>query len=153
MSSINRVFLGCDHAGFSLKERLLPLLRKELPETQFVDLGTSNDNSVDYPIFASALATKVGAGEGRGILICGSGIGMAIAANKIRGVRAAVVWDVTSANLSRRHNDANIICFGARLIGPEVALEALLVFLTTSFEGGRHQKRIDQISQMEGLLK
>ncbi len=144
-----KVFLGSDHAGFLLKEALLPSLRGGLPECDFVDLGTYDQSSTDYPKFARDVALRVSAGEGRGILICGSGVGMSMAANKIPGIRAAQVWDVTSARLSRWHNDANIVCLGARLIGAEVALEALGVWLKTAFEGGRHQRRIDLISQME----
>ncbi len=144
-----QVFVGADHAGFALKQALLPILKKEFPNFQFEDLGTHSDESVDYPDFAEKVAREVASKSARGILICGSGIGMCIAANKIKGVRAASAWDATSARLSRQHNGSNIICIGARLTGQEVANEITRVWLKSEFEGGRHQKRIDRISQLE----
>ena len=144
-----KVFIGSDHAGFSLKESLLKALREALPALDFVDRGTHSEDSVNYPDFARDVAESVVREKARGLLVCGSGIGMSIAANKVKGVRAALVWDATSARLSRQHNDSNIVCFGARLTGIEVALEAAKVWLSTEFAGGRHAMRLDLIRQME----
>jgi ribose 5-phosphate isomerase B len=150
MSEKRRVFLGADHAGVLLKDLLLESLRKEFPEREFVDLGTHGTASVDYPEFGRKVAEAVvGEPRAQGILVCGSGIGISIAANKVKSARAALAWDVTSARLSRQHNDANIVSFGARLIGAEVALDAARAFLSTPFEGGRHQRRVDLISLIE----
>lgn len=141
--------MGSDHAGFSLKQFLLVSLEKEFPHLKFEDCGCYNDEPVDYPDVAKTVAEKVGKGEGSGILICGSGIGQSISANKIKGVRAAVVWNGTAARLSRQHNDANVLCMGARLLGSEVALEAAKIWLATPFEGGRHEKRLALIRKIE----
>lgn len=142
------VYIGADHAGFSLKQQLIQHLNEKFPDLTIEDCGTNGEASVDYPDFAKTVADKV-AKHGRGILVCGSGIGMCITANKVAGVRAAQVWDATSARLSREHNDANVMCIGARLMGTEVAFEAARVWLSTAFGGGRHQKRIDKILQLE----
>ena len=115
-----------------------------------MDLGTYSSESVDYPDFGAAVARSVVAGEtDLGVCVCGTGIGVSIAANKIDGARAAVVHDVTSARLAREHNDANVACFGARLVGPAVATEALDAFLESGFEGGRHRKRVEKITALE----
>jgi ribose 5-phosphate isomerase B len=115
-----------------------------------VDLGTCSPESVDYPDYGAAVARSVAAGESDlGVCVCGTGIGISIAANKIDGARAAVVHDVTSARLAREHNDANIVCFGARLVGPAVATEALDAFLQSEFEGGRHLRRVEKITALE----
>jgi len=115
-----------------------------------VDLGTYSPESVDYPDYGAAVARSVAAGESDlGVCVCGTGIGISIAANKIDGARAAVVHDVTSARLAREHNDANIVCFGARLVGPAVAIEALDTFLRSEFEGGRHLRRVGKITALE----
>lgn len=143
------VFIGSDHAGFELKKQVLEHLHADFPDLSVEDCGTQNTDSTDYPLFAKKVADKVIKENGMGILICGSGIGMSIAANKVRGVRAAVVWDATSARLSRQHNAANIVCVGARLVGREEAFDAIRTFLTTSFEEGRHATRIELISKME----
>ena len=148
MSEKQKIFLGCDHAGFSMKKALLHQLSKEFPDLKFDDVGTHSEESADYPKFAGDVAGKVTAG-GRGILVCGTGIGMSIAANKVKGIRAVVAWDVTSARLSRQHNDTNVLCLGARLVGPEVALETARVWLSTEFQGGRHAKRVDMIHDLE----
>lgn len=155
--------MGSDHAGFALKNVLLETLKKECKDLRFHDLGCYTEESVDYPDIAKAVGEAVAAGAGRmaageresakaraGILVCGSGIGQSIAANKIKGVRAAVVWDVTSAGLSRRHNDANVLCLGSRLLDPDVALDICRVWILTDFEGGRHKTRIDLIRKLEG---
>ena len=149
MSQVSKLFAGSDHAGLSLKKELLAQLGVEFPSLHIEDCGTHAEESTDYPQFARIVAQNVVKHAARGILICGSGIGMCIAANKVSGIRAAMAWDVTSARLSRRHNDSNILCLGARLVGQEVALEVLRTWLVTSFEGGRHQNRIDLISKME----
>ena len=141
---MSRIAVGSDHAGFGLKSTLADLLREAGHEV--VDLGAHDRTSVDYPDFGTAVAKAVVAGDvDLGVCVCGSGIGISIAANRVGGARAALVHDVTAARLSREHNDANIICFGERLIGVEVAKEALEVFLATPFAGGRHQPRVDKL--------
>ena len=140
------VVIGSDHAGFPLKKFLI----ETMPSIQWEDEGCYSLDSVDYPAIAKKVAMKVAAIKGRGILICGSGIGVSIAANKIPSIRAALVWDVTSARLSREHNDANILCLGGRLIGSEVAKEICSVWLATSFLKGRHEGRLQLITEMEG---
>jgi ribose 5-phosphate isomerase B len=138
------IAIASDHAGFELKEALKGLLA----ELDFspLDLGTDGSASVDYPDFADRLAGTLAEGRAkRGVLVCGSGIGISIAANRHRHVRAAVVHDITSARLTRLHNDANVICLGARLIGSDVAKDCLRVFLETDFEGGRHQNRVAKL--------
>jgi ribose 5-phosphate isomerase B len=139
------IAIACDHAGVELKQ----LLAADLKEAGFavLDLGTNGPESVDYPDFAAALASALKDGRARrGVLICGTGIGISIAANRHPHVRAAVVHNATAARLTRQHNDANVIAFGARLIGTEVARDCLKVFLDTDFEGGRHQRRIDKMT-------
>ena len=139
------IAVASDHAGFDLKE----LLKRDLEQAghDVLDLGTKSTESVDYPDFGKAMAEAIGSGKaGRGVLVCGTGIGISIAANRNPKVRAAIVHDVTSARLSREHNDANVVAFGARLIGVEVAREALKVFLATKFEGGRHAGRVAKLS-------
>jgi ribose 5-phosphate isomerase B len=140
------IAVASDHAGFDLKE----LLKRDLQEAghAVVDLGTNSNASVDYPDFGTAMADAIASGKaGCGVLVCGTGIGISIAANRNPKVRAAVVHDVISARLSREHNDANVVAFGARLIGPETAREALKVFLSTRFEGGRHAARVAKLSK------
>lgn len=140
--------IGSDHAGFEAKERA----RSELTSLGFevVDKGTSSLESVDYPDFAAAVARAVVAGEvERGILICGSGIGISIAANKIRGARAALCWNEETARLAREHNDANILCFGGRFISTEQAVEMIRLFVETDFAGGRHKVRVEKLSALE----
>lgn len=140
------IAVASDHAGFDLKE----LLKRDLQQAghDVLDLGTNSNASVDYPDFGTAMADAIAAGKAtKGVLVCGTGIGISIAANRNLKVRAAVAHDVTSARLSREHNDANVVAFGARLIGPETAREALKVFLSTSFEGGRHAGRVAKLSK------
>jgi len=149
MDETTTIYVGSDHAGYSLKKILLESFKKDLPQFRFEDCGTHNESSCDYPDFAKKVAENVVQKQTRGILICGTGIGMSIAANKIDGVRAAEIWDATSARLSREHNNANVACIGARLVGPETALEACRTWLKTEFLGGRHQGRIDKISALE----
>lgn len=143
-----RWFAGSDHAGLGLKRYLVERLR-ELGD-EVVDLGTDSEESVDYPDFGAAVGRAVmGEGGSRGLLVCGTGIGISIAANKIHGVRAAVVNDVFSAQATRAHNDANIIAFGSRVIGAGHAALALRAFRDTPFEGGRHTGRVAKISALE----
>lgn len=141
-----RIAVGSDHAGFPLKGPLADWLRSQGHEV--ADLGTHDTASVDYPLVGFELAQRVAEGAAeRGVLICGSGIGVSIAANRVSGARAALVNEPLSARLAREHNDANIICMGSRLVGEEMAREILRVFLGTEFAGGRHQRRIDQLDQ------
>ena len=143
-----RIALGADHAGYALKEDVKRLLDEiAIP---YNDFGTRSTESVDYPDFAMPVAEGVSSGAfDRGILVCGTGIGMAIAANKFSGVRAAPVDTVESARLSREHNDANVLVLGGRVTSPDRALDIVKAFLNTPFEGGRHQRRIDKITELE----
>ena len=143
-----RVALGADHAGVHLKSAVRSLLESRGIEVH--DAGTVSEDSVDYPDYAVKVGTSVARGDvDRGILVCGTGIGMAIAANKIDGVRAAPVVDLDSARLAREHNDANVLALGARVTSPDTALEIVSTFLDTPFAGGRHQRRIDKIAALE----
>ncbi|MBL8655332.1 MAG: ribose 5-phosphate isomerase B [Alphaproteobacteria bacterium] len=138
------IAIAADHGGFEMKSLLVKDL--EAAGLKVLDLGTHSADSVDYPDFAQALAAALKEGRAaRGVLLCGSGIGISIAANRHRHIRAALVHDETGARLCRQHNDANVVVFGARLIGIEVARAALKVFLSTSFEGGRHEKRVAKL--------
>ena len=140
------IAVASDHAGFDLKE----LLKRDLQQAghDVLDLGTNSTTSVDYPDFGRAMADAIASGRaGRGVLVCGTGIGISIAANRNPKVRAALVHDETSARLSRQHNDANVVAFGQRLIGTETARAALKVFLNTEFEGGRHAGRVAKLSK------
>jgi ribose 5-phosphate isomerase B len=142
-----RIAVGADHAGYALKESLAAHLREGGHEV--LDLGTHSEERVDYPDFGAAVGRAVTGGDAEmGLCVCGSGIGIAIAANKIPGVRAATVHDVTSAHLAREHNDANVICIGERLTGPEVAKESVEAFLSASFAGGRHAPRVAKIDAL-----
>ncbi len=143
-----KIAVGADHAGYHAKDRLAALLRS-LGHT-VLDVGTAGDDAVDYPDFAEIVGRKVGSGEAdRGLLVCGSGIGMSIAANKIPGVRAALCCGETAARLSRQHNDANVLCAGARITGHGVLEAMVRVFLETDFEGGRHRRRVDKMNDLE----
>ena len=140
------IAVASDHAGFDLKE----ILKRDLQEAghDVLDLGTNSTASVDYPDFGRAMADAIVSGKaGRGVVVCGTGIGISIAVNRNPRVRAALAHDVTSARLSREHNDANVVAFGARLIGTEVAREAMKVFLDTPFGGGRHTGRVAKLSR------
>lgn len=142
----NVVAVASDHAGFALKTLLADELRSQGLEV--LDLGTSSSESVDYPDFGTALAEAVADGRAaRGLVVCGTGIGISIAVNRNPAVRAALCHDATSARLSREHNDANVLALGARLVGEEVALDCLRVFLATAFAGGRHQRRVDKLGR------
>lgn len=142
------VAIGSDHAGFHLKTALVNYLTEQGYEV--IDAGTDSDESVDYPHFAAAVATLVASGEvDRGVLVCGSGQGVCMAANKVSGARAGVVRDAQDAEMIRRHNDANVACFGERVTDAVTAVEALAVFLDTDFEGGRHQSRVEQLASLD----
>lgn len=139
-----KIALGSDHAGFDLKEAIRAWLTVDGHEV--LDLGCHTPERCDYPVPALAVARSVTSGEAeRGVVICGSGIGVSIAANRVPGCRAALVHETLSARLCRTHNDANVLCLGARLIGPEMAREIVKTFLSTPFEGGRHQERVAMI--------
>ena len=144
-----RIAVGSDHAGYDLKARLAEHLLDGGHEV--LDLGTNSpDVSVDYPEFGQSVAESVAGGRvDLGLCVCGTGIGISIAANKVRGIRAALVHDVTTAGLAREHNDANVMCLGGRTTGMIEATEALDTFLATAYAGGRHQRRIDEISAYE----
>lgn len=145
---VMRVALGADHAGYQLKEALKRVLNDLGIEHQ--DFGATSAESVDYPDYAQAVAHGVAAGQfDRGILVCGSGIGMSIAANKVSGIRAAPIVDTESARLAREHNDLNVLTLGARFIPESRAREIVREFLQTPFEGGRHSRRVDKIHQIE----
>jgi ribose 5-phosphate isomerase B len=143
-----KVALGSDHAGFSLKERIKKFLLEKGYEV--IDLGTTSEESTHYPLFAKDVALAVQRGEAqRGILVCGTGIGMSITANKFKGVRAALCCNEYMARMSRLHNDANVLCLGDRVLGEDIALAIVDVWLETPFEGGRHEKRVELISEIE----
>jgi len=143
-----RIALGADHAGFHLKETVKKFLLDSGYEVD--DVGTSSEESVDYPDFARAAAERVAAGRDRfGILACGTGIGMAIAAGKVPGIRAANVSEPSAARLSREHNDANVLTIGARILDDARAIAVIREFLAAGFAGGRHQRRIDKITEMD----
>ncbi len=142
------IALGSDHGGYLLKEEL----KKHLEEKgiEYKDFGTDSNASCDYPVYAERVCRAIQSGEcEKGILICGTGIGMSMCANKCKGIRAAVCGDHFSAEFTRRHNDANVLCMGARTIGPGVALQIADIFLTTEFEGGRHEKRVSMMMELE----
>ena len=143
-----KIALGADHAGFELKQSIQQWLAQQGIQTQ--DEGTFSTESVDYPDYARKVGEDVAGGRAQlGVLVCGSGIGMAISANKVPGVRAANVSSEYEAQMSREHNDANVLCLGARILPPEQARKILDVWLKTSFAGGRHQRRVDKIAQIE----
>jgi len=140
--------LACDHGGFELKEELKAFLK--LLGVEPIDMGTFNEDSVDYPDFGVLVAEKVSQGElEKGILICGTGIGMSIVANKFPRIRAALVNDLYSSRCSREHNDANILIIGGRIVGKELAKEIVRVWLETPFAGGRHKRRLEKIEALE----
>ena len=143
-----KIAIGSDHAGFALKAHLLKVLADLGHET--IDLGTDSEEPVDYPYYCAAVARAVVRGDAdRGIVLGGSGQGEQLAANKVRGARAALCNDLFTAKLSRQHNDANVLSMGGRIVAPGLADEILKVWLTTEFEGGRHVARLEQIAQIE----
>ena len=146
------IAIGCDHAGVELKKELLSLLNNL--QIQFVDYGTDSPESVDYPDFGEKVSEAVSSGKTeRGLLICGTGIGMSIVANKFPGVRASLCNDLFTAKMSRLHNNANILVIGGRIVGRDLAKEIVRTWVSTPFEGDRHQRRLDKISAIEERLK
>jgi ribose 5-phosphate isomerase B len=139
----NVIIAGSDHAGLSLKQELIAAAAELGYDVR--DIGTHTSDSTDYPDYAHQVASAVAAGEGLGLLVCGTGIGMSMAANRHPGVRAALCGDVFSAAMARRHNDANLLCVGARVVGSGLAVEILRAFFGAEFEGGRHERRVDKI--------
>ena len=143
-----KIARGADHGGFSLKETIKQHLEEQGHE--ILDLGTYDTASCHYPVYAEKVARAVAAGQAeRGILVCGTGIGMSIAANKIPGIRAAAVSDCFTAQATREHNDANILCLGERTVGPGLAMRIVDTYLAAQFQGGRHQTRLDMIAALE----
>ena len=143
-----KIAMGADHGGFSLKE----IIKKHLVEAghEVLDLGTHDTESCNYPVYAEKVAYAVADKDADlGVLICGTGIGMSIAANKIKGIRAAAVSDCFTAQATREHNDSNIICLGERIVGPGLAMRIVDTWLEASFQGGRHQTRVDMICDLE----
>ncbi len=143
-----KIVIGADHAGYEEKEKV----KRQLDEMgiEYEDVGTNSTEAVDYPIYAQKVAEKVANGDGaRGILVCGSGNGMQIAANKVHGIRAALAWNEETARLARQHNDANVLSVPARMISPEEVSKIIKSYLETDFDGGRHARRVDEISEIE----
>ena len=142
------IAIGSDHGGFALKQEIMKHLEER--KLEYIDFGTYSSDSCDYPQYGAAVGRAVASGScERGILICGTGIGISISANKIHGVRAALCGDCFSAEMTRRHNDANIVALGARVVGPGLALKIVDTFLDTDFEGGRHERRVQQMMALE----
>ena len=143
-----KIAIGNDHVGVEMKNHIVQWLRQNGHEV--VNCGTDETTSADYPVYAERVARAVVSGEcDRGVLICGTGIGISIAANKVHGVRCALCSETVSASLCRQHNDANIVAMGARTIGPVMAEEIVRTFLTTDFEGGRHSRRVEKIMKLD----
>ena len=143
-----KIAIGNDHAALELKNHIVDYLVKEGHEV--VKFGTDTPASTDYPIYGARVAHAVANGEcERGVVICGTGIGISISANKVKGIRCALCSEPVSAKLTRQHNDANVLAMGARIIGPAMAEEIVHTFLTTEFEGGRHSRRVDLITKLE----
>ena len=143
-----KIAIGCDHGGYDLKEDIVRFLKEKGYEVK--DCGTYSKESCDYPVFGEAAARAVASGEcARGIVICTTGIGISIAANKVKGIRCALCGDPLSAEMCRRHNDANMLAMGAGIVGGNLAERIVEVFLATDFEGGRHARRVGEITDME----
>lgn len=143
-----KVAIGSDHAGLKLKEEIKQLLDEM--NIDYTDYGTHSEESVDYPDFAVTVAEKIANGEAdRGIVICGTGIGVSISANKVKGIRCALVHDLFSAKATRQHNNSNVLAMGERVIGPGLARDIAKVWLETEYEGGRHERRVNKIAQYE----
>lgn len=143
-----KIAIGCDHGGFELKEAVRGYLEER--QIPYEDFGAYNTDSVDYAPIAAKAARAVAAGQADfGVLVCSTGIGISMAANKVKGIRAALCTNEFCAEMTRRHNNANILCMGGKVIDKETAVKLVDIFLHTEFEGGRHQRRIDQIAQIE----
>ena len=144
---MSKILIANDHAGFQMKQALI---KKLINKIDFLDLGTSSLESVDYPDYAEKLSKEISSRKfDKGLLICGSGIGMSIVANRFKNIRAALCMTAEMSRLAREHNDANILVLGSRLISEEEAIKCLLVFIETKFEGGRHQTRLDKLNLVE----
>ena len=142
------IAIGCDHGGIQIKNAVIDYLKKN--DIDYKDFGCYSEESVDYPVFAYQVAKEVSDGEAElGIICCGTGIGVSMAANKVKGIRAAVVCDEFCAEMTRRHNNANVLCMGGRVIDEEKAVKLASILLNTEFEGGRHEKRVDMITAIE----
>ncbi|MBB5022196.1 ribose 5-phosphate isomerase B [Desulfurispira natronophila] len=147
-----KIALGCDHAGHILKDHVASVIRAA--GFEILDCGCNGTSRVDYPDFAALVCKAMGDGKAqRGVLICGSGIGMSIAANKFSGIRATLCNDLYTARFSRLHNDSNVLCLGGRIIGPDLATEIVTIWLQAEFEGGRHSGRLQKIAHLESNLK
>ena len=145
---MKKIIIGCDHGGFELKKEVIAHLEKRGIEV--TDVGTYSTDSCNYPDYARAVCKRIQSGEfERGILVCGTGIGISIAANKHNGIRAACCSDTFSARMTRMHNDANVLCFGGRVVGAGLACDMVDLFVDTEFEGGRHQSRVDMLTEIE----
>ena len=143
-----KIVVGCDHAAYELKEAIKKKLTAEGHEV--IDVGCDSTESVDYPKYGHAVGRKVASGEaGRGIAVCGSGIGISIACNKVPGIRAALCTSAEMAEMSRRHNNANVLCMGARMISQELAFDIIDKWMTTGFEGGKHERRINELEDLD----
>lgn len=144
----SKIAIGSDHAGYDMKEAIKAQLQADGYDV--IDMGTHDKNSCDYPDFAAAVARAVAQGQAQaGIIVCSTGIGVSMTANKVHGIRAALVHHAYEAEMTRRHNDANVLCLGANITGPAIALNAVKTFLATDFEGGRHQRRVDKMMAIE----
>lgn len=144
-----KIGIGSDHGGYELKEYIRAYFEKE--GIEYVDYGTNSKDSVDYPDYGKSVADAVSSKEvDRGIVICGTGIGISIAANKVKGIRCALCGDTYSARMSREHNDANMLALGARVLGVDLAVEIVSIWLKSEFQGGRHENRVNKISVIEG---
>lgn len=142
-----KIYIGADHAGWELKDAIASVLRQS--GIDVIDVGTNGPESVDYPVYAFSVARAVARGDAElGILVCGSGIGMCMAANRIRGIRAVIGHEPYSARMSRRHNNSNVLCLGSRFTGRDLAIDIVQEWLEEPFDGGRHQRRIDMIDSM-----
>ncbi|MBQ8000523.1 MAG: ribose 5-phosphate isomerase B [Ruminococcus sp.] len=142
------IAIGCDHGGLEIKNAIVEYLKKA--EIEYIDFGTYTEDSVDYPIYAYKVANAVSKGEcEKGIICCGTGIGVAIVANKVKGVRAATVTNEFCAEMTRRHNDTNVVTMGGRVIDADTAVRLAEIFLSTPFDGDRHTRRVDMITQIE----
>lgn len=145
---MNQLVIACDHGAWLLKNELVGHLRKG-HSLDVCDLGVNGPDSVDYPLYAAELCRRIGQGEAqRGVLLCGTGLGMSIAANRFKGIRAALCHDEYTARMSRRHNDANVLVIGGRVTGPGVAIAMVDIWLAEPFEGGRHQRRIEGLEAL-----
>ena len=145
---MKKIIIGCDHGGFELKNEIISHLEKRGIEV--TDVGTYSTDSCNYPDYARALCKRIQSGEfERGILVCGTGIGISIAANKHNGIRAACCSDTFSARMTRMHNDANVLCMGGRVVGPGLACDMVDLFIDTEYEGGRHDARLSAIAEIE----